>query len=283
MGIIEVKDAAFAYKEKNIFSDISFSLNPGEMLCLIGPNGCGKTTLLDCILGIKKLKNGEVILNGQSIEAMKPYQVARQISYVPQSHEMTFPYRVLEIVLMGRAAYTSMFSSPKQRDIEIAESALDMVGMLGFKDRIYTQLSGGEAQMVMIARALAQQTPYIILDEPTSHLDFKHEHTVLENIVDLMREKKLGIIMATHFPNHAFYFENSGIKTSVAMFHNRRLKEIGSPSQVLSKQNMYKVFNIETKLLSYEDDTYQKSSYIVPLSTRRKVKQCQEYKTEKTS
>lgn len=283
MGIIEVKDAAFSYKEENIFYDINLQLNYGQMLCLIGPNGCGKTTLLDCILGIKSLKSGEVILDGQSIKTMKPYQIARKISYVPQSHEMTFPYKVLEIVLMGRAAYTSMFSSPKQRDIEIAEGALDMVGMLGFKDRIYTQLSGGEAQMVMIARALAQQTPFIILDEPTSHLDFKHEHTVLENIVDLMREKKLGIIMATHFPNHAFYFENSGIKTSVAMFHNGSFKEIGPPSQVLSRQNMYRVFNIETKLLSYEDDIYQKSNYIVPLSTRRKVKQCQEYKNEKTS
>ncbi|MCT4564501.1 MAG: ABC transporter ATP-binding protein [Maledivibacter sp.] len=283
MGTIEVKNAAFAYNEKNIFSDISFSINPGEILCLIGPNGCGKTTLLDCILGIKNLKKGEVILNGNDIRMMKPHEVAKEISYVPQSHEMTFPYKVLEIVLMGRAAYTSIFSSPSQRDMSIAEGALDMVGMLGFKDRIYTHLSGGEAQMVMIARALAQESPFIILDEPTSHLDIKHEHRILENIVELMGEKKLGIIMATHFPNHAFHMENSGIKTSVAMFHNRKLKEIGPPSKVLCKQNMYKVFNIETKLLCYEDDKYQKSSYIVPLFTRRKVEECQDYKTEKTS
>jgi len=283
LKIIEVENATFAYKEKNVFEDINFHLNPGEILCLIGPNGCGKTTLLDCILGINTLKQGEVVLKGQSIKSLKPHQVAKHISYVPQSQSMTFPYRVMEIVLMGRAAYTSIFSSPRKKDIEIAEQALKTVGMSNFKERIYTQLSGGEAQMIMIARALAQQSPVMIMDEPTSHLDFKHEHTILETIVDLMREKKLAIIMATHFPNHAFYFENSGIKTFVSMFHEGRFKAVGSPSEVLSKENMHKIFNMDVKILSYEDDSYEESKFIVPLSTRRKVKKWEEYKIEETS
>lgn len=274
--LVDVKNVAFSYNQSNdVLKDINFQVKKGQVLCLVGPNGCGKTTLLDCMLGIRKNNSGEVLLNGNNIKTLKPFQIAQQIAYVPQSHEAAFPYKVIDMVLMGRAAYTNIFSSPKEKDIEIAENALDMVGMKKFRDRIYTQLSGGEAQMVMIARALAQDTPIIIMDEPTSHLDFKHELTILEIIVDLVKKKDLTIIMATHFLNQAFYFENNKINTLVAMIQNGKIGAYGAASEVISNENISNIYDINAKVVLYDNDL----SYIVPISTKKEVLECQSIET----
>jgi iron complex transport system ATP-binding protein len=139
---------------------------------------------------------------------------------------------------MGRASYIGMFDSPDEEDIAIAKQALAMVGITRLQDRRYTQLSGGEGQLVMVARALAQQTPLIVMDEPTSHLDFKHEMVIMETIVHLVRNAGLSILMATHFPNHCFYFENNGVVTRAALMSNGKFLEVGRPEEVLSEDNM---------------------------------------------
>lgn len=267
MSLIEVHDATFGYAERKIFETISFGVDAAEIFCLLGPNGCGKTTLLDCVLGVLKLHFGKITVNGKDIAAIPPYLLARQIAYIPQFHVRSFPYKVKDIVLMGRAAYTGTFSTPDREDEQIAEAALYKVGMLSYKERLYTQLSGGEAQLVMIARALAQQTPVIIMDEPTAHLDFKHELTVLETVVQLVKQNRLCLIMATHFPNHAFYFDYHGIKTTVALMNNQRLAVIGDPDKVLTEANMRDVFKINASVLNYSRSDGRQLKQIVPLST----------------
>lgn len=266
MALLEVKDVAFRYDSLDLFYNVNFHINPGDILCLIGPNGCGKTTLLDCLLGTVKPQTGTISLRGKDIKALRPSDIAKHIAYVPQDHEKSFPYSVLDIVLMGRAPYTGMFSSPSLEDRHIAEAALDLLGLKKLKERPYTLLSGGEGQLVMLARALAQKTPIIVMDEPTAHLDFKHELLIMETIVQLVRETGLAIIMATHFPNHAFYFENNHITTSVALMNQKTLTAVGSPTEILSVENIKSVYNINAKIISCatgENDLKQ----IIPINT----------------
>lgn len=264
MSILKVKDLSFSYGKANILLDITFEVNQGEVLCLFGPNGSGKTTMLDCILGLSKITNGSIVIDGKNISDLKPVEMSKRVAYVAQKHHRTFPYTVLEVVLMGRTAYTSMFSSPGKEDIEISKEALNKIGMYKLKDRIFTSLSGGEAQLVKIARALAQETKLIVFDEPTTHLDFRHELKVLNHIIRLVKEESISIIMATHSPNHAHHLENSGIKTKVAMIENGKFGAYGKPKNVLNEVNMIKIFEVRTKVLEFIENE-KKFKYIVPI------------------
>ena len=180
MAILQIENLSFGYQKKKVLKGITFSVERGEVFCIFGPNGCGKTTMLDCILGLNKPDGGTITIEGENAATLSPMEKAQKMAYVSQKSDRTFPYTVLEIVLMGRTAYAGIFSSPGRDDVIIAENALNSVGMLAFKDRIYTTLSGGEAQLVKIARAIAQDTPVIIFDAPTSHLEFRLELNVIK-------------------------------------------------------------------------------------------------------
>ena len=144
MKLIEVRDAAFTYDNKRmIFDGINFDVQKGEILCIIGPNGCGKSTLIDCLLGLKKLKRGQITIGGRNMEQLKPREFAEHVAYVPQGHKTTFAYTVLDVVTMGRTYAAKMFSPPGQQEKAIAREALKQVGLEGFEDREYTKLSGG--------------------------------------------------------------------------------------------------------------------------------------------
>lgn len=270
MSFIELKSAKFSYTDQIIFENINLEINKGEILCVIGPNGCGKTTLLDCILGVKRLSSGEIWLDGREITKLKTQDIAKHMAYVPQNHEKTFPYTVLEIVLMGRAAHINMMAAPKKEDLEIAEECLKIVGLEELRHRPYTKLSGGEGQLVMIARALAQKAEVIVLDEPTSHLDFKHEMIVLETIVSLVKDTKLSIVMATHFPNHAYYFENNNLKTYTALMSDKVFSHVGFPSEVLNEENIKHLYNMEAKIVSYKMQDNSELKQIIPIGTKFK-------------
>jgi len=266
MALIEMEKAAFAYDDQPVFKDIDLQVDEGDIFCLFGPNGCGKSTLIHCLLGIARLNSGTVRLCGKDINKMKREEIARVLAYIPQLHEKPFPFKVIDVVLMGRASHKGFFSTPKASDLAVAEEALAKVGLLKYKDRPYTQISGGETQLVLVARALAQKTPVLVMDEPTSHLDFRNELKFLETIAQLAEETRITVIMATHFPNHAFYFETGNSKTKIALMNNQRFTVQGSPSEVLNEANMLQTFNIKSAVVNFPWESGHVKQ-IVPLKT----------------
>lgn len=265
MALLEVRNATFSYDGKrDVFRNINMAIEEGQIFCIVGPNGSGKSTLLDCVLGLNRLREGEIRIEGTPIQDLGAKEYARRVAYVPQSHTATFGYTVLDIVTMGRTYAARMFSPPGEDQKNIARQALRQVGLAGFEDRDYTRLSGGEMQLVILARAIAQESKLLVMDEPTAHLDFTHEMTVLEITERLAREKGLSVLMATHFLNQAYFFENAGIDTRVALINHGGIAETGIPSQVLTEENLARNFNIVTEVIEKE-----KRKYILPLHNIR--------------
>lgn len=267
---IQVKNATFSYGKKSVFKEINFYIKQGQVYCILGPNGCGKTTLISCVLGLLKLNEGLVLIDGINIDSIKPKNIAEKVAYVPQVHERTFPYKVKEIVLMGRAFNTTLFSVPSREDNEIALKSMAKVGILHLADEPYTQISGGQCQLVMIARALAQQPKIIIMDEPTSHLDFKNELMILETIAELVKKDNISVLMATHFPNHAFYFESNKTETTLALMNNGIIEESGNVSNILNENNILNTYHINSKVIDCRINENISIKQIIPISINKK-------------
>ncbi len=234
------------YGKKIVAQDISFSVNAGEVLCLLGPNGAGKTTLFKTILGFLKKMGGSIMLDGENIENWKIKQLARAVGYVPQAHTPPFPYTVQEVILMGRTAHMGDFSMPSEKDRVITEDVIQSLGIGFLKERVYTQISGGERQMVLIARALAQQPKLLVLDEPTSNLDFGNQMHVLKQIKRLA-EGGMGVIMTTHFPDHAYLCSSQVALIKKDGFY------IGTPDEVMTEAKLKEVYGIDVKISSIMD------------------------------
>ena len=260
-NLLEVKDISFSYKKnENIFENISFNIKKGEVLCILGPNGTGKTTLLKCLNGINNVNSGEILINGENIKKLSYSKISKKISYIPQNHTPTFPFTVFDVVLMGRSPYISLTDSPNEEDVKIAEKSLKTLGIHDLKDKEYTTLSGGERQLVFIARVLTQETDLLILDEPTSHLDFGNQIKILEIIQNLAKEG-LSIIMSSHFPDHAFISS-----TNVAIIQNKKFIAYGSPDEVITEENLKKTYEIDVKLLELDD-----RKICIPMNTGLKI------------
>jgi len=269
MVMIKIRKASFDYYGTSVFEEVDLELFKGEILCLFGPNGCGKTTLIDNILGHLHLKSGAILIDGKMQHQYSRRDLAKKIAYVPQIHEKTFPYKVIEVVVMGRTPHCYGLTSPGEDDYRIAEQALEIAGITHLKDRIYTRLSGGETQLVILARALAQESPVIIMDEPASHLDFRHELMLLETVSNLVASQGLSIIMSTHSPNHAFYFENRNIPVRVALMNEKKIVATGTPGEILSETRMRDVFKIDTRVISDTITVNGAGKYIIPYGITR--------------
>lgn len=245
--LLEVRDISFDYDGDEIFSDISFSIGKGEVLCILGPNGTGKTTLIKCLNGLHEINSGEILINGENVKNLSFKEISRHIGYIPQSHIPSFPFNVFDVVLMGRAPYLNLTDSPKGEDVEIAEDALKTLGIEHLKDKEYTNLSGGERQLVFLARVLCQKPDILILDEPTSHLDFGNQIRLLE-IIDNLAKTGLSIIMSSHFPDHAFLSS-----TKVAIMKDKRFIDFGNPDDVVTEGNLQKAYSIDVKLVELDN------------------------------
>ena len=182
---------------------MSFELESGEVLCLLGPNGVGKTTLFKSLLGFIPFSNGGLYVDGKHIDHKNRREMASLIGYVPQVHEPPFPFVVIDVVVMGSIARADMFSGPSKDAFDEADELLELLEISYLRDRVYTEISGGERQMVLIARALMQNPAFLMMDEPTSSLDFGNQMRVLAQICALAK-RDVGIIMTSHFPDHAF-------------------------------------------------------------------------------
>ena len=246
---LEVKDECCGYDGISILKNISFTVESGDVFCLLGPNGSGKTTLFRAILGFLKLQGGEILLNGENISNIDRNNFAKIIGYVPQAHTPSFSYKVIDVVLMGRSPHIGRFSSPKRIDIQIAEECLSKLGIEHLRDRIYTEISGGERQLTLIARALAQKPHFLILDEPTSNLDFGNQTMVLKHINRIVKDG-MGVIMTTHFPNHAFL-----CSTKIALIHKDFQFQVGTPAEIITEDNLRKLYNMNIKIVSIKPET----------------------------
>jgi len=245
---IEAKNVFFSYNEIPVLQDICFSTNVGEMLCILGPNGVGKSTLFSCILGLLKPKSGEILLDGCNIQKFSPRDLALRVAYVPQSHAPTFNYSVSDMVLMGTTAQVGGIQSPGQAEKKLAEDAMERAGITHLKDRGYMQISGGERQLTLIARALAQQAKIVIMDEPTANLDYGNQLRILVRIKDLVRNEKLTVIQSTHNPDHAFMFADR-----VLALVGGCVAAVGTPSQAVTVDLIEKLYGIKVTLSKSED------------------------------
>lgn len=238
--ILDVTRASFSYDgTTNQFEDISFSLRRGEVLSLLGRNGTGKSTLIKCILNILTLRGGRVEISGRRASGMRPDEIAREVGYVPQVHRAAFPFSALDFVLMGRAPHIPAFSVPREEDYQKAEEAFARIGISHLRDRCISEMSGGESQMVMIARALAQEPSLLILDEPTSHLDIGNQMKVIATI-DRLASDGIGILMSTHFPDHGFL-----VSHTVAILEGGRLIAQGPAEDVITEENLHKAYGVD--------------------------------------
>lgn len=257
--ILEVKNAACGYAGKRVVENLSMKVKSGEILCLLGPNGVGKTTLFKTILGFLKLQDGEILIDGENVGNWPRKRLARAIGYVPQAHTPPFPFAVSDVVAMGRTAHLGVFSSPSRQDMVLAEEALEALSITHLRDRIYTEISGGERQMVLIARALAQEPELLVMDEPTSNLDFGNQIRVLERINQLAK-KGIGVIMTSHFPNHAFL-----CSTQVVLIQRDNVFSVGQCEEVITEKSLKEVYGINVRITDAQNFAGERVKACIPL------------------
>jgi iron complex transport system ATP-binding protein len=241
--ILELQNVSVGYGRKGVVHDVSFAVAAGDVVCLLGPNGSGKTTLFRAILGLLPLQAGQVHLDGKPSGSWSRQEFARRIAYVPQLHIPPFPYTVLDVVSMGRTPFIGVCSAPGPADREAAESVLDRLAIRHLRDRTYTEISGGERQLVLIARALAQEPKLLVMDEPTSHLDYGNQVRTVARIRDLARHD-IAVVLTTHSPEHAF-----ACATRVVALHRGRLIAEGPPPAVVTQELLRSLYGVEVRIV----------------------------------
>lgn len=237
--ILTVKTLAFGYRDREIGHGVDLSLQGGEVLALLGPNGAGKTTLFKTMLGLLPVKAGEVLLDGRPLSGWSRRERALRIAYVPQAHAAPFPFTVRDLVLMGRAAHLSAFALPGAHDRAIAEAALENLGIAKLADTPSTEISGGERQLALIARALAQEARIVVMDEPTASLDYGNQMRLLAHIRRLAADG-LAIVLSTHNPDHALQAADR-----VALLKDGELTALGATRETLTPNALKTLYGIE--------------------------------------
>ena len=233
---------AYGYGRHRVGSGVSLAVAPGEVVCLLGPNGGGKTTLFKTLLGLLPVQGGSISLGNEDLADLPRAEVARRVAYVPQAADGYFPFSVREVVLMGRAAHLGVFSGPTLEDRQHAENAIARVGIAHLADAEFTRISGGERQLVLLARALAQAAPIIVLDEPTANLDFGNQLRLLAEIRRLAGDG-VGILWATHAPDHAL-----ACADRVALVARGGLKNYGATAQVVSADALSDLYGVAMEI-----------------------------------
>lgn len=255
--ILSVENGCFGYGEE-ILKNINFSVKKGEVLAILGPNGAGKTTLLKCIIGFLKWKSGKSMLDGEDILKIPQRELWKKIAYVPQAKSAVCSYTVREFVLLGRSSHVDFFAKPTQSDEKIAERAMERLGIEFLSEKKCSEISGGEMQMVLIAKALASEAELLILDEPESNLDFKNQLSVLDTVTRLASEGT-ACIFNTHYPVNALQRADKAI-----LIGKNREVLFGNTSAVITEENIEKAFGVKTVI--GEIETHRKvMKDIIPL------------------
>jgi len=245
---LEISSLSVGYGSRVVLQDISLNIRAGEVFALIGPNGAGKTTLIKSISGVIPLTTGAVFVRGKDLKKLSPSQRATYLAVVPQARNLPGNYSVWQTVLMGRTPYLGWLGKPSSRDEERVDWALQRTETTSLAERPIGELSGGEQQRVLLARALAQDTPILLLDEPTTHLDLKHQSGLLELVRDLSHNNVLAVLMAVHDLNHVSMFADR-----VGLLLDGGLKAVGSPRDVLNQELLQEVYQVSLRVISHPE------------------------------
>jgi len=241
--MLEVDSLAFGFPGRTVGRDVSFSVAAGEVMCVLGPNGGGKTTLFRTILGLLEKHGGAVRIDGAALETLERGEIARRAGYVPQGHAAYFAYTVREFVLMGRTAHLGVFSAPGKGDLAVANRALEALGVAHLADQPVTEISGGERQLALVARALAQEPKLLVLDEPTASLDFGNQVRVLAKLASLAASG-IAILFSSHDPDHAFLCARRAL-----LLAEGRVLEIGAPREVIRADTLERMYRVSVQVL----------------------------------
>ncbi len=246
--MISVKDLCFSYGSHEVLRNISFDAAPGEMLCILGRNGAGKSTLFKCMLGILKGYTGKVVIDGDDMSLLRPADKAKRVAYIPQATNPAFSYSVLDMVLMGTTSQIGGRMSPGRAEKEAAMQALAKIGISHLAGRGYSRLSGGEQQLVLIARALAQGAHVLIMDEPTSSLDYGNQMRVQKQLRQLISEG-YTIIQSSHNPEQSYTFADR-----IICIRDGELYRQGRPQEILDEDLINKLYGIDVEMIRGHDD-----------------------------
>ena len=241
-ALIEVRGLACGYDGVPVVEGLTFAIAEGEVCALLGPNGVGKTTVFKAVLGHLPVLAGTVSVAGQDVASLSRVQLARLVGYVPQAHTPPFPYTVAEVVEMGRTAHLALAASPGAKDRRLALEALNSLGIAHLHDKPYTQVSGGERQLALIARALCQQARLLIMDEPCANLDFGNRARVLRQVRELA-DRGMAVLMTTHDPDHAL-----AIADSVVALVDRTRFVVGKPSEVIDAGLLLELYGVDSQI-----------------------------------
>jgi iron complex transport system ATP-binding protein len=248
--MLQARSLAFGFPGRSVGLDVSFTIDAGEILCVLGPNGSGKTTLFRTLLGLIPKQAGSVEMYGKSLEGLSRQEVARLAGYVPQGHSAYFSFSLREFVLMGRTSRLGAFAAPGRRDLEVADRALEALGVAHLAQRPITEVSGGERQLALVARALAQEPKILVMDEPTASLDFGNQVRVLERIRALA-QSGISIVYSSHDPDHAFLAGDRAL-----LLGEGRALEIGAPQQVIRSDSLQRLYGISVRVMALEGGRY---------------------------
>jgi iron complex transport system ATP-binding protein len=242
--IIEVSDLHFSYKNHQVLSGVDFQLFKGEVVSLLGPNGCGKSTFIRLVLKLLKGR-GDIKLNGVTLEKCSHKEIASHIAYIPQYHNVPFNYSVLEMVLMGRVSKLGIFASPSAIDVQKSKEALQRVGIADLENRAFGQLSGGQKQLVLLARALAQEVNFFIMDEPVNGLDYGNQIRLLE-LINSLAQEGYTFLKTTHYPDHALL-----VSSRVIVMNNGKIVASGAPQKVINSTMIQEIYGIESDIIEH--------------------------------
>ena len=261
--VLTADNIAFGYGKELLFEGLSFNVEPGEILAVLGPNGAGKTTLLKCLMGMFRLKAGEIRIFGKDIRGLKERALFDEIAYVPQNRDFPASYTVLESVLVGLTGKMGIFSQPGKAEIEKAEETLRMLGISELSGKSMSDLSGGEVQMVLLARALVKEPKLLVLDEPESGLDFKNQMIVLDAVKEAAG-RGVAAIFNTHYPEHALRYADAGLLFCPGEKEEPGTVIHGAVRELITEKNIKKSFGVEAAIGTIETENTAVMS-VVPI------------------